>query len=256
MNIKKCLSDFYRKNRLYFEKQREDEKFLHEFEDHIKRANPKIILDVGCGSGHLANELAMRGYVMGCVDLSPVGIKIGKEISRNIGANLTHFIVGDAENLPLRRECVDLVISNNLLEHLIKPQKCMYEMARVARKSIIVSCPNSRFASGPLTISKIMINPGIAFRFGLYLLDYIIFTLGRRLPTRFLRPDLSFEAWSSDKDAVCAINIFKSVEIVKRCGLKIMMAHTYPSKYKILRKIPILRLFDGQILIMAGKQTD
>jgi len=66
------------------------------------------ILDVGCGTGRHAIELAGRGYNITGVDLSPSQIKRAREKAQATGLSL-RFEEMDARNLPFHKE-FDLVI--------------------------------------------------------------------------------------------------------------------------------------------------
>jgi len=67
--------------------------------------NPKMkILDVGCGTGRHAINLATRGYEnITAVDLSPSMIGAAKEAARNKNVQVD-FRVGDARELPFENE--------------------------------------------------------------------------------------------------------------------------------------------------------
>jgi ubiquinone/menaquinone biosynthesis C-methylase UbiE len=256
---KENLLNFYRKNKRYFET---DERidltmFLEEFSIFLSYLNKDaVILEVGCGAGKLINKvgkLKTASHVLG-LDISPIGVKTGKTNSKTSNC-FTEFIIGDAETLPQKSESVDLVISNNVFEHLTDPQKCISEIARVLKSGglFAMNCPNSRFSSGPIALSEIVRHPRKAFALRFYLSDYIRFVGGFSIPLRFLRPDLSFVGWSSDKDAVCAINIFKAIEMLKQCGFKAMRLDTWLLKSKILRRTPFFRFMGGQIIIVGVK---
>ncbi len=66
------------------------------------------ILDVGCGTGRHAIELARRGYDVRGVDLSPSQIKRAREKAQAAGLDI-RFEVMDARNMPFSQE-FDLVI--------------------------------------------------------------------------------------------------------------------------------------------------
>lgn len=66
--------------------------------------NKKIkILDIGCGTGRHAIELATRGYSITGVDLSDSMLKKSRENALNKGLDID-FIQADARNLPFEKE--------------------------------------------------------------------------------------------------------------------------------------------------------
>ena len=66
------------------------------------------ILDIGCGTGRHAIELAKRGYQVTGIDLSEAQLKRAREKAKEQGARV-NFQQHDARNLPFEKE-FDLVI--------------------------------------------------------------------------------------------------------------------------------------------------
>jgi glycosyltransferase involved in cell wall biosynthesis/SAM-dependent methyltransferase/flagellar biosynthesis GTPase FlhF len=90
------------------------------------------ILDVGCGNGLITNQLPESLKVVG-LDRSEEALKyVQKET-----------IVGDILNLPLEDQSFDLVICNDVLEHLTTKEReqALKELARVSRKYILITVP-------------------------------------------------------------------------------------------------------------------
>ena len=82
------------------------------------------ILDLGCGTGHLAIELQRRGHSVVSTDLRFADLVQG----RPPGA-----FCGDATNLSVRSGSIDGVICSNILEHTPTPDLVFDEIARVLR---------------------------------------------------------------------------------------------------------------------------
>lgn len=89
------------------------------------------LLDVGCGTGPmielLAKELPGKNYTG--LDLTPRMI----EVANQKGIDGSHFVVGDAEDLPFDDESFDVVICANSFHHYPRPQRFFDEVARVLR---------------------------------------------------------------------------------------------------------------------------
>jgi SAM-dependent methyltransferase len=97
------------------------------------RTRKATILDLGCGPGDLALELAHRlrdARVVG-LDLSPSMMQLASRHATTDGR--LRFIVGKAEALPMADESVDLVVSTLSLHHFAAPGAAFAEVARVLR---------------------------------------------------------------------------------------------------------------------------
>lgn len=99
------------------------------------------VLDVGCNVGLITEKMAdeVHGFVVG-VDFSRESVRKAKQHFRNV-ENL-NFAVMDAENLAFRKRMFDLVVSLEVIEHLLNPVDGLKEMRRVARDRVIVTTPN------------------------------------------------------------------------------------------------------------------
>jgi SAM-dependent methyltransferase len=104
------------------------------------RAAPESVLDVGCGEGVLTSEFAERtggGRVVG-IDLEDP--KLQEEWERRRGPNL-EFRVEEATSLSFDDDEFDMAAAIEVLEHVPDPERTLSEMARVARRWLLVSVP-------------------------------------------------------------------------------------------------------------------
>ncbi len=92
------------------------------------------IIDVGCGVGAYCRALHDKGYHVEGVDYSERMIARAKE--RNPGMT---FNVGNGYNLAYADQAFDLAISIGALQCLYNHEQFLRELARVARKAIIIS---------------------------------------------------------------------------------------------------------------------
>jgi ubiquinone/menaquinone biosynthesis C-methylase UbiE len=109
-----------------------DELFAH--------ADPGSVLDVGCGEGVLTTRWAERlggGRIVG-IDLPDPKLEAHWRASSR--ENL-EFTTGRAEQLPFERDEFDLVAAIETLEHVTDPDRAVAELARVARRHVLVSVP-------------------------------------------------------------------------------------------------------------------
>jgi len=113
-------------------------------------APPKArVLDIGCGTGFLLEQLAERGFSGVGIDLSPDSVEIAKERLAELGAadRLTAE-VGSAYEPP--DGPFDLITITDVLEHLEDPRACLQAAReRLAPGGVIVvSTPNRRSLHG------------------------------------------------------------------------------------------------------------
>lgn len=103
-------------------------------------------LDVGCGTGALAEELLNRGAtrVTG-VDPSPAFVAAATE---RLGHMRAAFRTGDAMKLDFRDGAFDAVVSGLVLNFLPDPERGAREMARVARPGGVVAAYVWDYARG------------------------------------------------------------------------------------------------------------
>ena len=92
----------------------------------------KLLLDVGCGSGHDAEYYASKGAKVHGIDLSEKEIEMATK-----KANGT-FVVGSMNNLPYESNSFDLVTSVYALQASDDVPKALTEMIRVAKPGAII----------------------------------------------------------------------------------------------------------------------
>ena len=98
----------------------------------------KILLDCGCGEGHLLSQLSGKKYG---VDYSPTAVKRAEE--RNPDAEI---FKEDITLLPFEDGFFDIAICSEVLEHILDYKAAISEIKRAVRRNgqIIISVPNER----------------------------------------------------------------------------------------------------------------
>jgi ubiquinone/menaquinone biosynthesis C-methylase UbiE len=102
-----------------------------------------LVFDIGCGTGAHAVRLARRGYDVMAMDLTIEGVKSARERFAKEGLK-GRFLVGDAEQLPVRDGTADVAWTSLLLHHFPKLDKLPPELARITRSRVIAFEPNAQ----------------------------------------------------------------------------------------------------------------
>jgi SAM-dependent methyltransferase len=105
------------------------------------QAAPESVLDIGCGEGVLTEQWARalgNGPVIG-IDLEDP--KLRAEWAARTRPNL-RFEAMPVETLSFEDDEFDLVAATEVLEHVSDPGLAVAEMARVARRWLLVSVPH------------------------------------------------------------------------------------------------------------------
>ena len=106
----------------------------------------KAVLDVGSGVGYGAKILAEKASKVIAVDLSEEAVRYA---GREYAAGNIEMVVGDAQDLPLAGDSVDVAVSFELVEHLQGQQAHLLEISRVLKPEgwTVISTPNRIFYS-------------------------------------------------------------------------------------------------------------
>jgi SAM-dependent methyltransferase len=92
-----------------------------------------IVLDVACGAGHAAEQVAPHVRQVVGIDLTPALLRSGAERLHGAGANNVLLQQGDATSLPFVDGSFDVVVCRSSLHHFPQPETAVAEMARVCR---------------------------------------------------------------------------------------------------------------------------
>jgi SAM-dependent methyltransferase len=115
--------------------------FEGSLDELFARADPRSLLDVGCGEGVLVHKWAQRlgeGRRVVGIDLEEESIQAGW--SERSAPNLEYRVM-QAENLPFAENEFDLATAIEVLEHVPDPEHTVGEMARCAERHLLVSVP-------------------------------------------------------------------------------------------------------------------
>jgi 2-polyprenyl-3-methyl-5-hydroxy-6-metoxy-1,4-benzoquinol methylase len=213
-NLEKDMKRFYSFSKPYMHQLKthslyEYSKYLAKILRFVRKGGR--ILDIGCGTGQVANYLAKRGYDVTGIDLSPLFVK---EAANSGDAK---FKVMDSTSLKFKDSTFDAVISAETLEHIPNPAKALSEMTRVLkpRGLIVLRFPNkqSKFKN-------------------------FVTILTKKPLFKIISPNLAKEVFGEDEDLCYIASTSDVVVFLKRKGFRILYTKPFfwPSALIIARK--------------------
>jgi len=116
------------------------EGFLSSFDQLVARAEPRSVLEVGCGPGDLSLRMSRQGYDVLGTDIS--GRMIREARKRVVdGGDKARFERIDLFDLEPEAGRYDLVVCCEVLEHLNEPEEAMCHLSRLTRAHLLFSVP-------------------------------------------------------------------------------------------------------------------
>ncbi len=112
----------------------------------IRQALPTgRILEIGCGAGLLSLSLARDAQQVIGIDVSPSAVAFAEALKQELRCANVAFEIGDAEALRFEDQTFDLLISSEVLEHLLRPERALAEFRRVLKPggSVVLTTPSA-----------------------------------------------------------------------------------------------------------------
>jgi len=111
--------------------------FFAALDASLPRTSPGRILEVGVGEGEVTSRLAARWP-----DASICGVDLPDDALAASWAGQDFApVFGDIGHLPFGVDTFDLVLAIEVLEHVPYPDVALAELARVARRDVVLSVP-------------------------------------------------------------------------------------------------------------------
>lgn len=141
-----------------------------------------LVVDVGCGDGHMTHFCASRDAAVVFVDVDAAKVAKVNELLRRLPARATLPLVNDANPLPLPDACATRVIATEVLEHVDDPRQFMGELVRIgkpgARYLLTVPDPASENAQKPIAAPAYFERPNHVRIFGREEFDALVTDAG------------------------------------------------------------------------------
>lgn len=102
----------------------------------LKAGRDWHVLDAGCGTGGVIEQLARDGVRCTGTDMDLGSLRWGAEQKR-----VTEGAMADICRLPFRDGAFDFAVSSEVLEHVRDDEQGMRELLRVTRKGVLISVP-------------------------------------------------------------------------------------------------------------------
>jgi len=105
---------------------------------HWGKIEGRLVLEAGCGVGMYGSQIRRR------YSLDVEAFDVEFERIREARLETPHALVAAAEALPYRSDLFDVIISNEVIEHVVDDRAAAAEMVRVLKPGgrIILFCPN------------------------------------------------------------------------------------------------------------------
>ena len=118
------------------------DRFHNRIVELVGELRPQTLLDAGCGEGFVADVLLKRLPALQITgfDVNERSVQLAR--MRNPRGT---FTTGDIYNIDHPDSSFDVVLSLEVLEHLHEPHRALAELARVARRAVVLSVPHEPF---------------------------------------------------------------------------------------------------------------
>lgn len=155
-SVEKVIGDFWDNYSSEFDGEHDTEnidvwkKYLEELMGADKN---KVVLDMGAGTGFLANMTAELGYTSIGVDISRKMLEYAVDHADKKKVSAT-YMYGSILDLPFMDNTADYIINARVLWTLVEPDKAIKEWARVIKPGGSIFCFNRMKEDEGITVYK------------------------------------------------------------------------------------------------------
>ncbi|MEM4587743.1 MAG: methyltransferase domain-containing protein [Candidatus Jordarchaeales archaeon] len=129
------------------------EVYILKMKPFLKQISGLTVLDVGCGIGGACLALANLANLVVGIEINPLAIPLAKLKAKKAVKGAIDFILASGLNMPFRRGSFNLVICNDVLEHVDDKDKLLKEINSVLAKNghLFLTTPNKLYPVEPHT---------------------------------------------------------------------------------------------------------
>ena len=140
---RKHWDDFWKRDRDLDDIYDNDERIPEELQRRMD-VRDAIVMEVGAATARDSVILAENGAVSVALDYSHEALRLAREAAQRAGVQLL-LVCGDALALPFRKNSIDLVFHQGVLEHFRDPMPLLRENVRVVKENgaVLVDVPQT-----------------------------------------------------------------------------------------------------------------
>jgi ubiquinone/menaquinone biosynthesis C-methylase UbiE len=105
--------------------------------ENIKTERLGSVLDVGCGTGILFEDVDERADTILAIDVSRNTLIRAKERQQTTEKATVHLVRADADNMPLKNRAFNSIFAVTVLQNVPDPKKTLKEMKRTAKDNAV-----------------------------------------------------------------------------------------------------------------------
>lgn len=231
-----------------------------------KFANGKSVIEIGCGVGPVLMELAKIGYECYGIDFDAIQIENARRLQNELGILNITFFNCDTNGIPFGDKSFDIVISNDVAEHLPDYELKIYfkEALRLLKKEgiIIIHTKPTKFTYLfrlrfiPILLPCFLMPLSFQKKY-LYLIDFIIPSIYKIICGKNME-----NTWKADPPGHTNCHVIDELKIkIGNVGFYILLSETFDTRFSkssklhsMLKTIISDKYLNNNIFIVAKKR--